>query len=226
MAFWNKNDSEVEKSQVKAPAKAQGGSPSAAPKAGPAQEQRPQENRLSEPQILSGMSNPQPNRDLSPEEAMLERYGKLRSALGPGTVIQGKLSFDTPVRIDGKLGGEIFSSKALIVGPQGVIDAKVEVAALIVMGRVTGTIRASERIEVMAGAKISGDISTPSLVIQEGAVLNVDCKMPTASRAAERSIEHVAKAVSDLGTAIAAKTEEVGAAASSQTPAEEELRLH
>ena len=45
------------------------------------------------------------------EECLSEKYGKVRSALGPGTVIQGRLSFDTPVRIDGTLSGDISSSE-------------------------------------------------------------------------------------------------------------------
>lgn len=103
-----------------------------------------------------------------PEEVLTERFGKARSALGEGTIIQGKLSFDTPVRIDGKLSGEIFSSKVLIVGPAGLIDAKIEVAALIVLGSVKGDITATERVEIWTGATVEGKVRTSNLVIQEG----------------------------------------------------------
>ncbi|NMC62498.1 MAG: polymer-forming cytoskeletal protein, partial [SAR324 cluster bacterium] len=84
----------------------------------------------------------------------LERFGQVRSALGTGTVIQGKLTFDTPVRIDGKLSGEIFSTAALIVGREGVIDASVDVTTLIVLGAIKGPIRASERAEVYSGGSL------------------------------------------------------------------------
>lgn len=237
MGFWNKTGSKVEENQVIANGKVQVGGASALSDRVPGkplnqpQAVRPQAPQSAEPQAQAKLANTQPNQDLSAEESLMERYGKLRSALGPGTVIQGKLSFDTPVRIDGKLGGEIFSSRALIVGPQGSVEAKVEVAALIVMGRVTGTIRASERVEVLAGAKVSGDISTPCLVVQDGAVLNLDCKMPSVARMAEHTIEEVAKSVSDLGSAIASKTEETRASVPepllpSELVQEEELTLH
>jgi len=106
-----------------------------------------------------------------------ERYSKLRSALGAGTVIQGKLSFDTPVRIDGKLSGEVFSSKALIVGETGSIDADVSVASLVVMGHVSGNIKATESIELMKGGSLEGDIESPSLLMEEGALFNGNCSM-------------------------------------------------
>jgi cytoskeletal protein CcmA (bactofilin family) len=105
---------------------------------------------------------------LGPEEVLSQRFGKTRSALGEGTVIQGKLSFDTPVRIDGKLSGEILSSRALIVGPSGRVDATIEAATLIILGHVSGKVSATERVELWAGAKVEGAIRTPVLVIQEG----------------------------------------------------------
>jgi cytoskeletal protein CcmA (bactofilin family) len=115
-----------------------------------------------------------------------ERYGKIRSALGPGTVIQGKLSFDTPVRIDGKLSGEVFSSKALIVGPQGWIDAQIEVAVLVVFGAVKGNVRATERIELHSGARLEGDIAAPIFTMADGAIFNGRCIMgPEATKVIE-----------------------------------------
>jgi len=109
-----------------------------------------------------------PGGDLKAEDVLVERFGTARSALGEGTVIQGKLSFDTPVRIDGRLSGEIFSSKVLIIGPSGHIDATIEAAALVILGSVTGTINASERVELWAGASLEGVVKCPVIVIQEG----------------------------------------------------------
>lgn len=122
-------------------------------------------------------------KSVGPDELVSERFGKIRSALGPGTVIQGKLSFDTPVRIDGKLSGEIFSSRALIVGQTGRIDAQVQVASLIIMGSVNGNIKATDRIEVWKGGVLSGEVSTPILVVQEGSWFNGACAMPAARSA-------------------------------------------
>lgn len=110
-------------------------------------------------------------------EATLERFGKARSALGPGTVIQGKLTFDTPVRIDGTLTGEVFSSKALYIGPSGKIDARIEAASLVILGSVKGNIKATEKIEILGSGNLEGQVSTPSLMIEAGCTFNGECSM-------------------------------------------------
>ncbi len=111
-------------------------------------------------------------------DAVLEKFGKVRSALGTGTVIQGKLTFDTPVRIDGRLSGEIFSSAALVVGPAGIVDATVEVSQLVVLGSVKGSVTAADRVEVYSGGTLEGTVNTPVLIIEKGCAFNGDCRMP------------------------------------------------
>lgn len=106
-----------------------------------------------------------------------DKLGKVRSALSVGTVIQGKLSFDTPVRIDGKLSGEVFSTDTLIVGESGILDAKIEVQNLIVMGKVKGQITVKESVKLMRGAQLEGVLNTRSLSVEEGAHFDGKCSM-------------------------------------------------
>jgi len=113
-------------------------------------------------------------------EAGFDRFGKLRSALGPGTVIQGKLSFDTPVRIDGKLSGEIFSSEAIIVGAGGSIEGDIEVASLIVLGLVRGKVTAHQRVEVLSGGRLEADFAAPVFQMEDGGIFNGRASMSQA----------------------------------------------
>ena len=101
---------------------------------------------------------------------------QVRSALGPGTEIDGKLRFDATVSIDGKLRGEVFSSEALIVGKSGNVDAQITVKRLVVYGFVKGTVKA-ERIDLIAGGTLEGDIECPSLSIEAGALFIGNSKM-------------------------------------------------
>lgn len=117
------------------------------------------------------------------EEKIAMRFGgKLRSVLSAGTIIQGKLSFDTPVKIDGKLSGELYSSRALIVGKTGQIEASVQVQSLIVLGRIKGKIVATERLEILPGGVVEGEVHTASLSV-DGGVLNGTCSMDLESPA-------------------------------------------
>jgi cytoskeletal protein CcmA (bactofilin family) len=120
------------------------------------------------------------------EKAIEERYGQVRSALGEGTVIQGKLSFDTPVRIDGNLSGEIFSTSVLIVGKTGKISANINVDTLVVFGSVSGEVKAKSRIELHKSSELVGNITSPSIVIGDGAYFEGQCRM-TAAQAEQKT---------------------------------------
>ncbi len=113
------------------------------------------------------------------EEVIARRFGKPRSALGPGTVIQGKLSFDTPVVIEGKLGGEVYSTETLIVGKSGTVTAQIRVKNLIVAGTIigSGNIVATDSIELMRGGKIEGDSYAKRVIVEEGSFFNGNCRM-------------------------------------------------
>ncbi len=112
------------------------------------------------------------------DEDLRRRFGaNLRSALGPGTVIEGKFSFDTPVRIDGSMNGEVISSSALIVGPQATVAGKVRVGSIIIAGEVTGEIEATDLVEIRSGGRYEGPIHAARVVIEDGAVFNGTCQM-------------------------------------------------
>lgn len=116
------------------------------------------------------------NPNFSIEDDMKQRFGaRLRAALGTGTVIHGKLTFDTPVRIDGKLTGEVISSSTLVVGEAGNIKADVKVSSLVVYGKVLGPVHAKDLVEIKNGGRLEGDITTQRLVIDEGGYFDGDC---------------------------------------------------
>ncbi len=106
---------------------------------------------------------------LDVERDLRARFGgDIRSALGCGTVIEGKFTFDSPVRIDGSLTGEVISNSLLIVGEHAIVRAKVDVGSLIVLGEVTGDVNADELVEIRSTGNLRGDISTARIAIQEG----------------------------------------------------------
>lgn len=103
------------------------------------------------------------------KENLISRYGsEVRSALGPGTLIEGKFAFDTPVRIDGTLRGEVHSSSLLIVGEEGSIEGLVCVGNLMVFGKLKGHIVADEVIQIAASGEVKADIESGQLAIELG----------------------------------------------------------
>ena len=106
------------------------------------------------------------------------KEGTLSGYVGSGSVVTGEASFKAMLRVDGHFSGKITSSTgALIVGAGGQVDANVEVSVATIHGVVNGDIIAGQRVELGRAAKLNGNIQTPSLVIEQGAVFEGGCKM-------------------------------------------------
>ena len=99
-------------------------------------------------------------------------FGNLTAFIDQGSQFEGKLSFKDTVRIDGGFSGEISSENTLIVGETGVIEAQINSSQVVVSGTVKGDINASRQVMLHKSAKVDGDIQTPSITIEEGAVFN------------------------------------------------------
>jgi len=112
---------------------------------------------------------------------------QINAFLGKGTEFQGQLKFDGTVRVDGTLRGEIQATGTLLVGEGGRLEAEVHCGTLIIHGEVVGNIQATHRVEAMAPARITGNIETPVLVINEGVVFEGNVRMePPGGQGAER----------------------------------------
>jgi len=81
------------------------------------------------------------------------------------------------IRIDGRVEGEIITKGTLVVGESAVIQADINASTVVSGGRITGNITASEKVQLLAPAIVSGGIKTPLLVLEEGARFNGSCEM-------------------------------------------------
>ena len=106
------------------------------------------------------------------------KEGTLTGFVGNGTTLTGEASFKGMLRVDGGLSGRVSSQDGtLIVSTNGRVDANVEVAVAQIFGTVHGDIIASKRIEMGRVAKVNGNIQTPALVIENGALFEGSCRM-------------------------------------------------
>jgi cytoskeletal protein CcmA (bactofilin family) len=113
------------------------------------------------------------------------KEGTLTGFVGNGTTLTGEASFRGMLRVDGGLSGRVSSADGtLIVSTNGRVDANVEVAVAQIYGTVNGDITATKRIEMGRVAKVTGNIQTPALVIEQGAIFEGSCRM---SQAQEQS---------------------------------------
>jgi cytoskeletal protein CcmA (bactofilin family) len=102
---------------------------------------------------------------------------EFQSRIGKGTKFSGKINFKAPAKIEGEAEGEITGDE-IVIGQGAVVTARISASRITVAGSVSGEIIARERIELLATANIRCNITTPSLVLNEGAKFEGDCKMP------------------------------------------------
>ncbi len=116
------------------------------------------------------------------------KEGTLSGFVGGGTVVTGEANFKAMMRVDGHLSGRVSSSSGtLIVGANGKVDANIEVAVAVIHGTINGDIIATQRLELGRAAKVHGNIQTPSLIIEQGAIFEGTCKMLQMSQAADKA---------------------------------------
>ncbi len=108
----------------------------------------------------------------------------VHTVLGSESSFVGKLTFEGTVRLDGRFVGEVHSDNLLIIGPHARVEATLHVGSLIVHGEVIGNIVARQWVEVHAAAKVFGDVRSPELMLDRGAIFQGTSNMEGAAPSA------------------------------------------
>jgi cytoskeletal protein CcmA (bactofilin family) len=132
-------------------------------------------------------------RQAAPAPEFLAPPPQIRAMLDKDSEVNGKLSFSGPARIDGTLRGEVRASDVLVIGESGHVDGTVHAASLVILGRVEGRVLGAERVEIGPRGVLLGALETRALVVQDGGVLDGDCKV-----AAPRATIHLLRARESL----------------------------
>ena len=115
------------------------------------------------------------------------KEGRLSGFVGHGTTLTGETSFQMMLRVDGHLSGSLTSEGGtLIVGSTGQVDANVSVGIANINGTVQGDVIATDRVQLGRTARVVGNIATPKLIIEDGAIFEGSCSMLKAVEAKER----------------------------------------
>jgi len=101
----------------------------------------------------------------------------IKAFLGDDTEFKGVLSFEGTVRIDGKFEGEVHTHDNLIVGEGAEVKAEVQVGTILIQGYMEGDVNATRKIQIASKGKLIGNIHTPALHIEDGAILEGSVSM-------------------------------------------------
>ncbi len=105
-------------------------------------------------------------------------YERPSTVIGKETIIEtGNIKSKSSVQINGVLNGNVEIEASLVIGQGGKVIGNAKASFILVAGAIEGNIIALEQLHVTKSAVIDGDIECGSIVIDDGAVLNGNCKM-------------------------------------------------
>jgi cytoskeletal protein CcmA (bactofilin family) len=108
-----------------------------------------------------------------------------QATIGRSVVIKGDVSGAESLYIDGRIEGTInFDDSRVTVGRNAVVVANVNAKEVIVMGTVTGNIHCADRLDVRSEGSLTGDVVTPRVCIEDGAVVKGSVEVRAAQRQA------------------------------------------
>src|SRR5271169_2826114 len=95
-----------------------------------------------------------------------------QATIGRSVVIKGEVSGSESLYVDGRIEGTVnFGDSRVTVGRNGVVIADITAKEVVVMGTVTGNIHCSDRLDIRSEGSLTGDVVTPRICVEDGAVL-------------------------------------------------------
>ncbi len=107
----------------------------------------------------------------------LEEERNIKTILADDIEFHGTLKFKTSLKIKGVFEGNVDSTGHLYIGKKAVVKADIKAKRVSIYGEMTGNIETTEGITIYSGAKLTGDIKTPDIIIESGALYNGNCTM-------------------------------------------------
>ncbi|MBS1667455.1 MAG: polymer-forming cytoskeletal protein [Bacteroidetes bacterium] len=103
------------------------------------------------------------------------------SLIGSGTTLKGDISSSGDIRIDGTLNGNIHCTAKVVIGANGVVTGDVNGQQADIMGKVTGSVKVKDLLQLKGGSVINGNLYAGKLQIEPTASFNGECHMGQAA---------------------------------------------
>jgi cytoskeletal protein CcmA (bactofilin family) len=89
--------------------------------------------------------------------------------ISSGITIEGELSSEDDILVQGTVKGKLTAKDGVIVDPGGVVDADIHGGAMSIAGTVTGDLHSSDRVDLQNGARVVGNVKATRITIADGA---------------------------------------------------------
>lgn len=103
----------------------------------------------------------------------------MQTGIGRSVVVKGDVTAAEDLVIGGRVEGSVsLTGNTLTVLEGSELHASIEVKSAIVIGTIVGIVEAGERLELREGSNVKGDITSPRIVMVDGATVNGTVAMP------------------------------------------------
>lgn len=113
----------------------------------------------------------------APAVSAAPRPASSACVIGAKTVVKGEITGEEDIVVEGLIEGQVRISKDLRVGPGGAVRASVDAQSVIVSGELVGDCTATQRVEIQASGRLTGNIRAPRIVVAEGALFKGNSDM-------------------------------------------------
>jgi len=101
----------------------------------------------------------------------------INSIIGEGTNFSGDISLTGLLRIDGDFKGSVTTTDKVLIGKTGRAECMIKADTIVIGGVVKGDIISTDKVVILSSGMLIGNLTAPRLIVEEGVILNGDCKI-------------------------------------------------
>src|SRR5580698_1403660 len=147
----------------------------------------------------SPASNPNSYNPVKTTTAPIEQ-----ATIGRSLVIKGEISGTEALYIDGRVEGKItLSNNRVTIGRNGVVQADIAAREIVVMGKITGNLECSDRVDIRSEGIVNGNIATERISVEDGAVVKGGIQVRTGQQKDKNQAQSQSKSFEAPTTAMA-----------------------
>jgi cytoskeletal protein CcmA (bactofilin family) len=138
----------------------------------------------------SPASNPNSYNPVKTTTAPIEQ-----ATIGRSLIIKGEISGSEALYIDGRIEGKItLTDHRVTIGRNGIVQADINAREVVVMGKVTGNIECSDRVDIRSEGVVNGNVATTRISVEDGAVLKGGIQVKSGEQKQQNQPQAQAKA--------------------------------
>ena len=97
--------------------------------------------------------------------------------ISAGSRVKGQITGTTDLMVEGEIEGKIELKNGVVVGSSGVVKGEIKARSVRVAGKVNGNVKGHEMIEILPSGTVEGDVSSPRVMIADGAFFKGNIEM-------------------------------------------------